>query len=204
MMKRRIEYMRLDEFISHFHPDNPKAHDIPAIEASINLLGFKESPLIDETTGYVAAGHGRALALWAMHEAGKALPRDMDEADDGMWMIPVERGISFNDEDELRAYLVASNQLTSAGGWNIPQLEGLMLTLQDTPLFELTGFDADMLGDMGISFGSPQIPAPGTQAEPSLPSERFIEIYCSDAQYELMQATLKKWSGLADVTINIS
>ena len=29
-MTRTIEYMRLDDFMARFHPDNPKAHNIPA------------------------------------------------------------------------------------------------------------------------------------------------------------------------------
>lgn len=154
-----LEYMRLDEFIGRFHPENPKLHDITRIRASLDYYGFVEAPTLDEKTGMVAAGHGRGKSLWQDMQAGKALPTDIEIDADGMWKLPVVRGKEFATEQDLLAYLAVSNQLTMAGGWDIPKLQDIMVNLQDTPLFELTGFDAGMLGDMGISLGdAPELP----------------------------------------------
>jgi hypothetical protein len=66
---------------------------------------------------------------------------------DGDWLVPVVRGVAFNSDAEIEAYLVADNRLTILGGWNEPELAGLLqdLAAQDTALLEATGYDADDL-----------------------------------------------------------
>ena len=55
----RIEYAPLADLIAAKHKRNPKDHDIGAISRSVNRFGFTAPVIIDERTGYLAAGHGR-------------------------------------------------------------------------------------------------------------------------------------------------
>ena len=66
---------------------------------------------------------------------------------DGDWLVPVVRGVGFNSDAEIEAYLVADNRLTILGGWNEPELAALLqdLAAQDTALLETTGYDGDDL-----------------------------------------------------------
>jgi hypothetical protein len=114
----------------------------------VNRWGFAEPVVIDERTGYLAAGHGRIDTLAQLKAQGKEPPANVQLADlDGDWLIPVVRGNTFNSDSELEAFLVAANRLTILGGWNEPELAGLLqdLAAQDTALLEATGYDADDL-----------------------------------------------------------
>jgi hypothetical protein len=142
----RIEYVALADLKRH--PRNPKDHDIGAISGSVNRWGFAEPVVIDERTGYLAAGHGRIDTLAQLKARGGEPPVNVQLADfDGDWLIPVVRGNTFNSDSELEAFLVAANRLTILGGWNEPELAGLLqdLAAQDTALLEATGYDADDL-----------------------------------------------------------
>ena len=55
--KMRIEYVSLAA--ARHWPRNPKLHSLPDIGASMDRFGFTEPPIIDERTGFIAAGHGR-------------------------------------------------------------------------------------------------------------------------------------------------
>jgi hypothetical protein len=141
-----IEYVALADLKRH--PRNPKDHDIGAISGSVNRWGFAEPVVIDERTGYLAAGHGRIDTLAQLKAQGGEPPVNVQLADfDGDWLIPVVRGNTFNSDSELEAFLVAANRLTILGGWNEPELASLLqdLAAQDTALLEATGYDADDL-----------------------------------------------------------
>lgn len=171
MEKPRIEYIRMDEFIDRFHPQNPKDHDIGALISSLQRFGFVENPTIDEKTGFCVAGHGRTIAANAMreqmrytdvdlqkhsglykHDSGVILPTRLDiDTTDGMWMIPVVRGITFRDQAHVNAYLVASNRLVMLGGWEMDKLAEILQNIQDSDdgeLLQATGYDEEDLGDM--------------------------------------------------------
>jgi hypothetical protein len=142
----RIEYVALADLKRH--PRNPKDHDIGAISRSVNRFGFTAPVIIDERTGYLAAGHGRIDTLAQLKAQGKEPPANVQTQDfDGDWMVPVVRGVAFNSDAEIEAYLVADNRLTILGGWNEPELASLLqdLAAQDTALLEATGYDADDL-----------------------------------------------------------
>jgi DNA modification methylase len=66
--------------------------------------------------------------------------------DDGRWLVPVQRGWASPDDGEAGAYLLASNQLTTAGGWDQTGLDSHLDTLRsmDVDLSGL-GFDSDSL-----------------------------------------------------------
>lgn len=150
-MTIHIEYMRLDDFLNRMHPRNPKDHDLGAITTSIDRFGFVEIPVIDERTGLVVAGHGRGETLQQQMNAGKQPPAriQVDEFD-GMWMIPVQRGVSFNSDAERDAYLVASNRLVELGGWDNEGLASMLQSLanEDKALLEVTGYDGDDLDEL--------------------------------------------------------
>lgn len=93
---------------------------------------------MDETTGFVVAGHGRIGALEALKAAGKECPKGILE-DNGEWLVPVVRGLRFKNRREAEAYLLADNQTTIVGGWDTEAL-GRILMKMNPPLQSLTGF----------------------------------------------------------------
>jgi len=61
--------------------------------------------------------------------------------------VPVVRGVTFNSDAELEAYLVADNHLVELGGWEEEELAALLsdLAAEDEALLQATGYDADDL-----------------------------------------------------------
>lgn len=142
----RVEYLALSELLERQHPRNPKDHSIDSIVRSIERFGYVTPGVIDERTGYFAEGHGRTKALAWMKKQGRQPPVRIEKRDDD-WYVPVYRGVVFNSDSELEAFLVASNRLTSLGGWNEPELVALLqdLAAEDEALLEVTGYDGDDL-----------------------------------------------------------
>jgi len=150
----RIEWMDIDKIPPH--PENPKAHDLPAIMASMRAFGFRGAVILDERSGLTNEGHGRVEALKLMRsEDARNAPKNVrvegnvKSAQKSRWLIPVVRGQAFANEDEARAFLIASNRLTEIGGWNAQVLSVLYASLaESTP---------DLLPSIGI--GSAEIDA---------------------------------------------
>ena len=144
-MPLRIEYTALADLKRH--PRNPKDHDLGAISRSVNRFGFTAPVIVDERTGYLAAGHGRIDTLAQLKAQGGEPPANIQTNKAGEWLVPVIRGVAFNSDAEIEAYLVADNRLTELGGWNEPELAALLqdLAAQDTALLEATGYDGDDL-----------------------------------------------------------
>jgi 16S rRNA G966 N2-methylase RsmD len=142
---RYVDYVPLADV--QLAPRNAKGHAADAINKSIGHFGFAELPLLDERTGRLVAGHGRHEQLVAMHTAGGDPPDGVRVDDTGTWFMPVIRGwASRSDADaDADAYLIASNQLTTKGGWEDRGLAEILEELQDAHLLELTGFDDDDL-----------------------------------------------------------
>lgn len=159
----RIEYVALSDL--HRHPRNPKAHDLGALHTSVNRFGYVAPVLIDERTGYLVAGHGRLDTLAQMKSDGKEPPARI-EARSGDWYVPVVRGVTFNSDAEVEAYLVADNRLTELGGWDEPELAALLQSLadEDEALLEATGYDADDLQAL-LDELTPPIPAEDAGAQ---------------------------------------
>lgn len=141
----RVEYVPLAEV--QRWPRNPKKHDEPGIEASLERWGFTEPLVLDEKSGKLVAGHGRLEALQRRKASGKAPPaRIATKGQD--WMVPVVRGIAFKDILEAEAYLLASNRLTEAGGWHEESLAEMLKDLVTAGSLEGTGYqqsDVDAL-----------------------------------------------------------
>lgn len=146
MADRYVDYIPLDQIRGATR--NPKGHDTTGIRTSIERFGYGELPLLDERTGRLVAGHGRHEQITAMHTAGEAPPDGVQLAADGAWMVPVIRGWASRSDAEAEAYLVASNQLTTKGGWDTRELAEVLEDLAEAQLLELTGFTDDDLARM--------------------------------------------------------
>lgn len=107
--------MPLDEF--RRADRNPKQHDVLGIIDSLRRFGFVEPAVINERTKKLVAGHGRGEALERMKADGEPAPLRV-RVEGNRWFVPVLRGISFKNAAEAEAYLLASNRLPEAGGWD--------------------------------------------------------------------------------------
>lgn len=148
MSTRHIVYMRLDEI----RPAqvNAKTHDLPSLVESLVRYGWTETPLLDERTGRLVAGHGRREAAIKMHADGEDPPGGVKVDADGEWLVPVERGWASRNDIEARAYVIASNRLTEAGGWHHKTLaeEVEDIVTLDAGLMDTLGYTADDIDDM--------------------------------------------------------
>lgn len=125
----RIEYVPLRE-VKRW-PRNPKLHVDADIEKSIEKFGFTSPLLLDENTGRIVAGHGRLESLIRMADAGKPPPARI-RRDKAEWLVPVVRGVSFTNEAEAEAYLLADNRLVELGGWDHTALETIIADIVAT------------------------------------------------------------------------
>ena len=139
-MDIKIEYVPLSEVVGA--DSNPKDHDIGQIYQSIKRFGFTSPVMMNENTGKLLAGHGRLETLQTMKRAGEKAP-DRIKEEDGEWLVPGLKGISFEDEMEAQAYLIADNQLTNLGGWNTSTLVDNLQELV-TGGFSLDGIGFDL------------------------------------------------------------
>lgn len=119
-----VEYWSLNELLEA--PVNPKEHDLPGIGASMRRFGYTDPMMVDERTGRLVRGHGRREELLSMKQAGSEPPLRVQVREDGEWLVPVVRGVSFNSDDEALAYSLADNKLTEKGGWDKEVLAGVL------------------------------------------------------------------------------
>lgn len=126
----RIEYVPLAEVQKY--PRNPKRHDEGVLQESIDRFGFTNPLLVDETTGQLAAGHGRLERLVDMKAKGLAPPKRINVAKGGEWLVPVIRGVGFKDDNELAAYVVADNRTVELGGWDNKLLADILTDFKNT------------------------------------------------------------------------
>ena len=143
----RIEYMALGELTSA--PRNPRRHELEQIKASIRRFGFVAVPAINETTGRIVAGHGRRDALLEMQAAGEQPPARIKVVN-GVWYMPVLRGVEFATDVEAEAYLLADNRLTEIGGYDDKLLATMLAELkaQGDGALDGIGYDDDALRDL--------------------------------------------------------
>jgi hypothetical protein len=137
--------MPLDDIVRA--PRNPKAHAAEIIANSVSRFGVVELPALDERTGRLVAGHGRLDDLVARRAAGEQPPDGIDTDPDGQWLVPVARGWSSRSDADAEAYLIVSNQATTAGGWDDTGLAQVLADLrdQDPDLLTVTGFDQSFI-----------------------------------------------------------
>ena len=146
-MEANVTYDRLHLF--QFDEENPKEHNIGEIIQSIKRFGFVELPVVNDTTGFLVAGHGRVTALQFMYKDAEELPKYIDvEKDTQEWLVPTLH-VAFETDMEAKAYLIASNTLTIDGGWNEAKLlEMLAEVSATTENLSGIGFDQQDIMDM--------------------------------------------------------
>jgi hypothetical protein len=149
---RRLELMPLAKI--QRAKKNPKTHDDAAIGASVDRFGFVEPIVRDERTGRLVAGHGRLDLMAALFEKAPGRPPVGVQARRGRngkiteWLVPVIRGWRSKNDAEAAAYLVASNRISEAGGWDDRALADLLKELKDSDDLAGTGFDERMLANL--------------------------------------------------------
>jgi len=85
-----------------------------------------------------------------MRDEGEAPPAGVRLAEDGSWLIPVQRGWASRSDAEAEAYLVADNRLSEVGGWDTTQLAELLADINeiDPTLLEATGYNLTDLDEL--------------------------------------------------------
>ena len=127
---------------------NVKDHDLGAIHESINRFGFTSPLLLNEKTGQLVAGHGRLQALLQKKQLKEEAPANIKVDDNDDWYVPVIRGVSFKNEQEAQAYLIADNRLTELGGWNNDELVKELEKLAEQSSLDGTGFDLSNMQEL--------------------------------------------------------
>jgi len=144
--KLNLTYMKLSEIQQADR--NVKDHDIGAIHESMNRFGFTSPLLMNEGTGKLVAGHGRIEALQQKKQFNESAPKNIKVDEEGEWLIPVIRGLTFSSEEEAQAYLLADNRLVELGGWDTTALVEELEKLAKESSLEGTGFDEADLQSM--------------------------------------------------------
>jgi hypothetical protein len=126
----RLEYKRLSDLQSWDR--NPKLHDIEKLQESMMRFGFANPLIEDEKSGKTLAGHGRTETLVKLKANGAPPPKHILLDKDGEWLVPVIRGLQFDNEAEAEAYLLADNRLQEIGGWDEKMLKEMLVDITDT------------------------------------------------------------------------
>ena len=134
----RVEYLPL----SSLKPAkrNPKKHQIGTVLESMGRFGYVSPMILDERTGRLVAGHGRLESLRKAKAQGKEPPGRVREGK-GDWLVPVVRGVRFENEQEAEAYLLSDNQTTMMGGWDDGGLKRILEELEADCGLAGTGFE---------------------------------------------------------------
>lgn len=171
----RVTYDPLVELLNRGRPDNPKGHDLEAIEDSIDTVGYVEPIIVNDSDGQILAGHGRVAALHARQKRGDAPPEGVTVSEDGDWLIPVLHGVELSDED-ARRYVLAANQTTILGGWQEPALADILGALEGTDDGLVgTGFDVDDLAALRESLREPTEGKTDPDEVPELADEPYVQ-----------------------------
>lgn len=177
----RIVKMPLTALLERQHQGNPKTHDMEMICASYRRFGFVSPLMIDEATSTIVAGHGRLGALALMKQRDEYPPNGI-EIDGADWLVPIVRGVSFKNERERDAYLIADNANVERGGWDTGLLSELLTKLQDDGGFEGLGLGADELDSLLGNYvpeppPEPDVPPP-TDEPARTPTQITATITC--------------------------
>ena len=121
---------------------NVKDHDIGSIHESMNRFGFTSPLLMNEKTGKLVAGHGRIETLKQKKQFNESPPANIQiDEESKEWLVPVIRGVSFKNDEEAQAYLLADNRLVELGGWDTNALIEELEKLAEESSLQGTGFD---------------------------------------------------------------
>lgn len=136
-----INYLPLSEIQPAVR--NPKNHDLEALHDSFQRFGFVMPLLKNMTTGRLTVGHGRLEELQRSKEEGEVPPTNIKVNPGGEWLVPVIEGISFTDDTEAEAYLLADNRLVEVGGWTAAELVPILKDLRDRQALGGTGYTTE-------------------------------------------------------------
>lgn len=200
---RRLELMPLAAVTGA--EKNPKKHAHEDIGKSIGRFGYVEPVVLDERTQRLVAGHGRVQALRAAKVKGEAPPQGVEVNDKGEWLVPVLRGWASRSDTEAQAYLVASNSLTTKGGWENAQLAELLQSLAQQQALDGTGFDEAAIDEV-LAQASAGVEA-DEAALPELPAGdratlQQMTFTLSEVQVALVKQALEAADGTPDGTGN--
>jgi DNA modification methylase len=148
-MEKRMHSENTAEFRVEFLPlsslkpakRNPKKHQTRAVIESMKRFGYVSPMILDERTGRLVAGHGRLDSLKKAKGDGKEPPGRIRKDKSGEWLVPVVRGVRFDNAQEAEAYLLADNQTTILGGWDDKALKTILQELERDSSLIGTGFD---------------------------------------------------------------
>ena len=136
----RLTYDDLDELESRFHPENPKRHDLSALDASFDRFGYITPAVVNDTDGLLLEAHGRVEALVALKASGARPPPGIQLSSDGTWLVPTIHGVDLTPA-AAQAFLIAANRIVELGGWDDDSLAELLVELQQSPIgLDGTGF----------------------------------------------------------------
>jgi hypothetical protein len=173
---------------------NPKGHDLPRLKGLIRKFGFVMPLILDERTGKLVAGHGRRLALLEMKEAGEPAPARVRVEGD-LWMVPVVRGVAFQDAQQAEAYLLVDNRLVELGGYD-PQVMAQFVEGWDAGALKELGWDQRALSAV-LDQADFSATKRGSTPEQQLPgfnagAVKQVVVYFAAAEYEAVQARCEK------------
>lgn len=163
--------MRLSDVEAAFEPSNPRRHDVTGIADSIRERGFNAPPMLNEKTGRLVYGHGRTKGVRQLFGVDpEVVPTRIQLADDGEWMLPVFRGVSFKSKNEAEEYLMADNRLAELGGWDPEPTAKILLRIRERGNLVGTGFTSkrveQLLYEIRKGRGPREVPPVSPPAKP--------------------------------------
>ena len=149
----QINYKSTENLIPYANNSRTHSDDqINQVASSIKEFGFTNPVLIDEQGGIIA-GHGRVMAAKKL----------------GLAEVPTItlEGLT---KAQVKAYVIADNQLALNSGWDVDTLKLEIETLQELEFdIDLLGFDEDFLN--GLLDEEPSEGLTDDDAVPELPDE---------------------------------
>jgi DNA modification methylase len=153
MSTLQISYKSTENLIPYANNSRTHSDDqINQVASSIKEFGFTNPVLIDEQGGIIA-GHGRVMAAKKL----------------GLAEVPTItlEGLT---KAQVKAYVIADNQLALNSGWDVDTLKLEIETLQELEFdIDLLGFDDDFLS--GLLDEEPSEGLTDDDAVPELPDE---------------------------------
>jgi len=134
---------------------NPKRHAEREIQDSLAEFGAVESMTLDERTGRLVAGHGRFESYIGLRERGEPPPEGvLVDPETGEWLVPVERGWASRTDRHAETYLLVSNRLVEAGGWDKRALAAMLddLTAWDPAVLDRLAMSEDDMDELLAAF----------------------------------------------------
>jgi DNA modification methylase len=125
----RLTFDDLDELAARAHPENPKRHDLAALDASVERFGYVTPVVINDSDGRILEGHGRVELLLALRARGAEPPAGVQLGREGEWRVPAVHGVDLS-PDDARAFLIAANRIGELGGWDEARLAQLLSNLR--------------------------------------------------------------------------